>query len=139
MNGFHLKRCYLPLPSECESDVETPASSEGKSSNLEVAVPGNSHSGFSQQDENTSSDPEIAAPGDFHSGSSNSHGSDGSIPLLPLPMPPLQFLPNPQNSQFAEGVSSTSTPVKSKPMSTPDASVEPPPKKIKTHQCEHSS
>ena len=34
------------------------------------------------------------------------------------------------NSQFTEGVSSTSTPVKSKPMST-DAGIEPPRKKIK--------
>ena len=72
VNGLHLKRCYLPLLSDCESDVDTPASPESESSNLEVGASGDSHdSGSSQLEEDKESDLEVAASGDSHdSGSS---------------------------------------------------------------------
>ena len=91
VNGFHLKRCHIPLPSDREL---APPSSESNLSNPEVAVPDDSHGGSpdSEHNKHTSSDQEVAASGDFHSGPSDSLGSDDSIPLLPLPMPPLQPL-----------------------------------------------
>ena len=91
VNGLHLKRCYLPLLSDCESDVDTPASPESESSNPEVGASGDSHdSGSSQLEEDKESDLEVAASGDSHSGSSQWQilNDFPGLALNSLPPPP---------------------------------------------------
>ena len=63
VNGLHLKRCYLPLLSDCESDVDTPASPESELSNPEIGASGDSHGGSSQLEEDKESDLEVAVSG----------------------------------------------------------------------------